>query len=565
MSELAVTIRDANGSVCGHVHGSVVDKLVAALSVDPETIEELQAAVMRFVPPDESSPIAHFRRGEDDEPYDAGVCIIDLAARYVAYESSYSSLGCTGTIDYIDHDRQVEVGLPFHLSEDWFFARSIDSWRANADERRRRRQAVPRIDARAVLYDCLAPFVARQCLAARSTTALDDVWAPPQGWTLQALPERAKPDAPPAVCDAVAEIHARWLMTPRDDLQGRSPRAVLLAGQRHIDLDLQDRSHQWSMLRECPPGIAADSAAFRFGGFGSQEYHLYYDLVRHLVAECWDRVVRPSEARARAGLFQPNVSFESLVDQLRQSQREWFDTARTVFVARVTPAEIIVLERQRIPYALTGKAAMVDCDCPMCQMMADNGPMFIGFDGCNNDDDFPFTTYATREQWEEAEREREEFNREFDQEEKLHNAGMLAEDDLSQPAQDDLGGSGGWANSIWQRSFSAPETPGDSVSLQLFGIACHLGELVTDLKDPPGSEKFVESLNRYFDNVRAALQGPEEGDVLLAPAVDRFCEELDETMVVRGDLREKCRDLQRQARQFAARILRGPPDDDVPF
>ena len=45
--------------------------------------------------------------------------------------------------------------------------------------------------------------------------------------------------------------------------------------------------------------------------------------------------------------------------------------------------------------------------------------------------------------------------------------------------------------------------------LRLIGIGGHLGELVTDLKDPPGGEKFVESLNRYFGNVRAALQGPE--------------------------------------------------------
>ncbi len=521
MSELAVTIRDANRSVYGQVHGSVVDKLVAALSADPETIEELQAAVLRFVPPDESSPIAHFRRGEDDEPYDAGVCIIDLAARYVAYESSYSSLGASGTIHYIDHQREIEAGLPFHLADDWFFDHAIDSWRATADERRRRRQAVPRIDARAVLYDRLAPFVAEQCLGGeREDVSPDGAWTPPLGWSLQALPERAKPDAPPSARDAAAEIHARWLMTPREDLQGRTPREVLLAGQGHIEWDLQDRGHQWSMLRECPPGIAVDSAAYRFGGFGTQEYHLYYDLVRHLVAECWDRVVQRSQQPVRAGLYQPGVSFEALVGQLRQSQREWSDAAQTIFVARVTPAEIIAQERQRIPYALTGRAAMVDCDCPMCQMMADSGPMFIGFDGCNNDDDFPFTRFATREHWEEAEWERKEFNREFEEEEKLRKTGLLEEDDWAPLNADCIAASGGWANSIWQRSFSAPETPNDDVSLQLFGIACHLGELVTDLKDPPGGEAFVESLNRCFGNVRAALQGP-EGSRRLAGAGGR--------------------------------------------
>ncbi len=168
MSELAVTIRDAKRAVCGRAHGSIVEKLVAALSADPETIEELQVAVMRFVPPDESSPIAHFRPGVDAEPYDAGACAIDLAARYVARESTYSDLGPDGTVGYIDRDRRIETGLPYHVSEEWLFARSLESWMAIADERRHQRLAVPRIDARAVLYDRLAQFVAEQCLAARA-------------------------------------------------------------------------------------------------------------------------------------------------------------------------------------------------------------------------------------------------------------------------------------------------------------------------------------------------------------------------------------------------------------
>jgi hypothetical protein len=556
MSELAVTIRDADRSVCGKVRGSVVDKLVAALSADPETIAELQAAVMRFVPPDRSSPIANFHGGEDDEPYDAGVCIIDLAARCVAYESSYSSLGRNGTIDYIDHDRKIEVGLPFHLADDWHFDHSIDSWKARADDRRRRRQAVPWIDARAVLYDCLAPFVARQCLAAQGTIATDGTWAPPDGWTLEALPERAKPGAPPSAGDAAAEIHARWLMTPREDLQGRTSRDVLLAGQDHIEWDLQHRGHQWSMLRQCPPGIAVDSAAYRFGGFGTHENLMYYDLVRNLIREYWDRVVQSSEEPARAGLYQPDVSFESLVDQLRQSRAEWFEAPCEDSMSLVTPGKLIALERERIPYAVSGDHAMIDCECPLCQMMAepDFGPTFCHFDGCNNDTEYPFTFHLTREDWEAEQREYEDLRRRCDERDKLREAGLLKDDDLF----------AGQSSTIWKSSYSAPESESESPGLRLVGIGGHLGELLTDLKAPPCSEDFVESLNRYFGNVRAVLQEP-EGDALLAPAVDRFCEELDEVAVVREDLREKCLDLKRQARRFAARAMDEPIDDDMPF
>jgi hypothetical protein len=224
----------------------------------------------------------------------------------------------------------------------------------------------------------------------------------------------------------------------------------------------------------------------------------------------------------------------------------------------ITPGKLIALERERIPYAVSGEEAMVDCECPLCQMMAepDFGPTFCHFDGCNNDTDYPFTFHRTREEWEAEQRDYEEFSRRCDERDKLREAGLLKDEDPF---------AAGPSGAIWKSSYSAPENECEGPALRLMGIGGHLGELVTDLKDPPGGEEFVESLNRYFGNVRAALQGPEGGGALLAPAVDRFCEELDEAAAAREDLREKCVDLQRQARRFAARLLGEPPDDDVPF
>ena len=89
--------------------------------------------------------------------------------------------------------------------------------------------------------------------------------------------------------------------------------------------------------------------------------------------------------------------------------------------------------------------------------------------------------------------------------------------------------------------------------------------MITDLKESPDGNRFVESLNRCFGNVRAALAGPETVAALLEPAAERFCDELDELAAVRGDLLEKCLDLQEQARRFAARVCDEPPDDVVPF
>ena len=48
MSELRLNILDPGRAICGTIHGSVADAAVAALSAEPETIEELQDAVARF-------------------------------------------------------------------------------------------------------------------------------------------------------------------------------------------------------------------------------------------------------------------------------------------------------------------------------------------------------------------------------------------------------------------------------------------------------------------------------------------------------------------------------------
>src|SRR4029079_18230896 len=95
---------------------------------------------------------------------------------------------------------------------------------------------------------------------------------------------------------AITTIHARWLLTPRDDLRGQAPRDVLLARQEFIDFDLDTRSRQWSLQNEGPPCLAGDSFAYRFAGFGTHEWVLYYDLVRHLLHSLFE--LTPGETRS---------------------------------------------------------------------------------------------------------------------------------------------------------------------------------------------------------------------------------------------------------------------------
>jgi hypothetical protein len=108
MSEVKIVVRDANRDIYATRHGGFVDAMIAALSAEPETIDELEVALERFEAPGRSSFFHWFRPGIDDEPYDAGVVLIDLAARLIACESTYSSPGARGTVPYHDGTMKAE-------------------------------------------------------------------------------------------------------------------------------------------------------------------------------------------------------------------------------------------------------------------------------------------------------------------------------------------------------------------------------------------------------------------------------------------------------------------------
>ena len=71
MSEVKLNLVDGQQILVGTVHGSIADACIAALSAEPETIAELEAALARYVKQvDQFSPFRSFRsRAEiDTEP-----------------------------------------------------------------------------------------------------------------------------------------------------------------------------------------------------------------------------------------------------------------------------------------------------------------------------------------------------------------------------------------------------------------------------------------------------------------------------------------------------------------
>ncbi|OLE54352.1 MAG: hypothetical protein AUG51_08770 [Acidobacteria bacterium 13_1_20CM_3_53_8] len=218
MSYVRLNIIDQTQTINGEVHGYFGDALMAALTAEPETVEELALALARFIKPQgDSSPFAGFREGEDFEPYDAGVVVIDLGARVVAADSSYSQASAEGSFRVQSEFAEEDVFVSYRLSDDWLFVYSIPECEGVCERRREERLVVELFDAREVLYGrALLEFIARECFEARGS---DDE-------------------------ELFTKIHAKWLITAREDLRGRTPREVLLEEREFIDFDLHSRALQ---------------------------------------------------------------------------------------------------------------------------------------------------------------------------------------------------------------------------------------------------------------------------------------------------------------------------------
>ncbi|MEK6320445.1 MAG: hypothetical protein AABN33_02050 [Acidobacteriota bacterium] len=131
MSEVRLNIIASNDAIHGTTHGSVAGAVVAALSAEPETIAELEAALQRFIKPvDDHRPFASFHAGANEEAWDAGIVIVDLAARIVAAESSYSSPRAQGEIQYHDGTQATDVWLLYRVPDDWLFVYSLDEYKS---------------------------------------------------------------------------------------------------------------------------------------------------------------------------------------------------------------------------------------------------------------------------------------------------------------------------------------------------------------------------------------------------------------------------------------------------
>jgi hypothetical protein len=371
MSEIRLNIITNTQTISGTIHGSFGDVMVASLTAEPETVEELETAIQRFIKRESDwSFFRSFRKSENFEPYDAGLLVIDLSAKVIMADSTYSYYSTEGTVR-IKTDTNEDFNLPYRLSNDWKHIRSMPEFKGISHNRREFYRNNPPFDVREILFGKpLCEFIVAEYLTNKDVTDKD----------------------------IITSIHAEWLMTARDDLCGQTPREILLEKRDFISFDLHSRSLQWSFTKVQPAPISKDTNAYKFAGFGTHEIVIYYDLFRYLLGEC----------------FEHNIT---KVEQLEQLKETWLNNPNNEFSGR-TPQHIIEFERRRINLTMSAHECLIDENFEICEMIAAefDTPMFWGLDGSQMEyDRFEFSFEKDRQVWEAKQSEMEEFNREFNE------------------------------------------------------------------------------------------------------------------------------------------------------
>jgi hypothetical protein len=373
-SELMVTIIDSRRALHGIMPVWRADMVLASLVAEPESLEELEDAITRY----DASIISqgflnHLETGVNETPWDAGVVIIDLTARLIAGETEPAiyiperhgfALYCADPpLDWFKSSQEELIQIPYLVSQDWLYASTLADWRGVAERRSVEREATPPLDARPVLLGKVAEFIARQCAIAQAAGKEDPI----------------------------AEIHEAWLMTPREDLRGQTPREVLLAKLEFIDHDLFSRELQWSLTCVRPPILNQSSAAYRFAGFGTHSNFVYFEMIRHLLDECW--------LRARTGQSLP---IDDEITHMEERQVEYLTEGRDM---TYTPGWFLEQERLRIPIlAPENFDDLADPEFTLPRAAEDPtlGMEFMRLcvDHMNAEGNFAFSLYATHEEWE---------------------------------------------------------------------------------------------------------------------------------------------------------------------
>ena len=492
MQEMMLTLLDRQRTVHVQAHSGLVDIATAALSTDPESIDDLRHGMQRYIETDVvESLFARFEDGLGHSTECDGMMIIDLPGRTINTSLQPTEMHEYGCVAWCDHVSAKDVWLPYRF-EGWQVLHNVDQWQEVAERRRRDRRAMPHFDARPILYGQVAMYLASQ-------------WKERVG----------------SLDNPVVEIQSSWLLTPRDDLHGMTPRELLLSRREYIDGDIEDVGAVWSILGKCPPGLPADSVAYRLGRFGTHEVILYHDMVAHLL----------TEIKQQWG-DSPDFDVHTEARRLDELREEWLHSPQDDLCDQ-SPAALIASNRARIPWVVPPGHACIDDDCPLCQMMAESDqPMFWHLDGYMLVDNFATSFHDSYDEWQSEQEEMQQW---------ADNLPTYTPTEYDNASQSEP--------RIWKSTFTNMEMvrdlpPSSAIGMMLFSVGGHMAELSMDLSNSPETEATICSLQSRFAALRRAVADESPWTVNLIIA--QFAEELQGIAALHADLRSKCDDLEKK-------------------
>lgn len=530
--------------------------LLAVLSSDPRSIEELSVAWSRYRP---NEPLTEWEWSELSEapPAHTDWLWVDLSLQCFAWHDPEEFESESGTYAH-DIEVKAEVRELIWMNiPPWWQQLSGQQWPVELATTLR---IVP-MDFRNVLYGPeLAEDVASQVLNA--------VWPKSKG-AQQAKGRRSEmqgslggrdngkfnsrtPDSKTQA--TIKTIHAQWLMTPRPSLQGRVPREFLHGDRDWKERELDNRRSQWSRQGRPPTPVPVTAAVFRYGPMGMEEVVAYFDLCREMVTAAW-----------RWYQEDPLITKAKLIEDLEKFKCGWL-SGEAADGEGESVQEIIDQERQLIPRLASSDP--VDCDCPLCRSQqsesAMSGPAFSICDGYHLDleDDFAFSLCDDRDEW-------EAFRDQW--------CSWDNETDSSATAEDDPVLRGSVQSLSSSSRFSSSHLPSESEScgvlgscrvgaamkapdLSLYCFGARLSEIISDMKRLKAASVEIDRLNGVFDRLARVIrewlvneandQPPEQAAAAADVAVRRMVQSLESVAINHPELTTSSADLQSLLHQW---------------
>lgn len=457
--------------------------VLALVSEDPASWDELQSLWDRYRTP----AVCEFFSGLPFEECDREKAIeallaaeawiaIDLEKKRVCVGGVFQQVG-REAIFALDVDEQGRQHFPLnvHLPPWWELQEGVAP--SGVNEPRQSPINKPKVDRDLLFGDRFLAAIAAKVL---ETVASDD-------WRKQVAGDDESTRHPFTVA-----VHRDWLMTPRDDLEGRMPRELL-----HGAIEWSDGVTWGQRLRFENGGrmvaLPDDWDGFATAPMGSQEMCIYYDLCREVIQAGWSWC---ESDEGKLAIQERESALEQLTAVLRDVQNQWLN--RPYGGAGSRPTFIIECDRRRVP---RGAGVVIEgigdvqpaehhagCDCPICEMEADGlfGVGFARIDGYHLelDAEFAFSMHETREAWEEDQREFEAFSAEVDRKIAQREA-FQTEDPLASP---------------WDGIGEDRSIPGDENGTIKLGFM--VGQIVAELHRLDADRNVIKTLNEAFADFR---------------------------------------------------------------